>query len=185
MRWPRVTMKTYRFGVVVLALALLGAGGFERPHYFVLDLRGDGLALGGVNRSTGTRWTLPQTHDAFLAVDATGLHAMGIDVFRDGARLEGIALLSSALRIVVDGQRHEGDRISPLLAALDCNRDGRLDNRDAAWSGLRIFVDTDADGRIGLSELRSAAEASIASIAVKTATEARSDVAEERQELRR
>ena len=139
-------------------------------HLFVLDVRGDGFDLSGTNRAAGTRWTTAKTDDAFLAVDATGLRAIGIDTLsRGGVRLEGIVLVSSGLRLKVDSRATEIVDAWQMLAFLDGNRDGRVDSKDLCWSHLRIFTDSNGDGVIAQTEVRSTTDADVREIVGKVA----------------
>lgn len=144
-------------------------------HFFVMDLRGNGLDLSGTHKANGTRWTTTQTDDAFLAVDATGLRAMGIEVMtRERVRLDGPALVSTSLRIVVEGQARDVDRTWDMLAALDGNRDGKLDMHDPAWVHMRLFIDVDGDGRVGATEVHGVSDA-IAALSIKPGRDPRTD----------
>jgi len=145
-----------------------GVGSEGSVHYFLLDMRGDGFDLSGTNRNAGTRWTRVMPDDGFLAVDATGLRAAGIDIKDVGqARLDGVVPVSSRLRIVADGQSKDVSNARQMLALLDANRDGRLDAKDAAWNHLRLFVDRDGDGSISDTEVRSVVEIGIRDISAR------------------
>jgi hypothetical protein len=166
--------------IVLFAAALLSArlalAAAPSANFFLLDLRGNGFQTSGTNKASGTRWTTPQTDDAFLAVDATGLRAMGIEVTtRDRLRLDGTTLVSTSLRVVADGQSRDIERTWQMLVALDTNRDGKLDNHDTTWVHLRLFVDADGDGRIAAAEVHGVADGSIASMATKPGRDPRTD----------
>jgi hypothetical protein len=106
--------------------------------------------------------------DGFLAVDATGLRALGMDISSAGqARLDGVVPVSSRLRIVADGQSREVGTSWQLLAVLDTNRDGKLDTKDPCWTHLRIFVDRNGDGSISDTEVRTAVETGIRDISAR------------------
>src|SRR5262245_29583025 len=134
--WQTVVMRRFAIALSVAA-SLIGVNvqadslsPEESRHYFLLDVRGNGFAVGGANKNAGTRWTTAASDDSFLAVEATGLRAIGIDVVgRNGARLEGTVLVSSALHVVTDRQSQSIVDSWRMLAILDTNRDGRLDPR--------------------------------------------------------
>ncbi len=146
--------------------------GFEgSPHYFLLDVRGDGFDLSGTSRSAGTRWTRVTPDDGFLAVDASGLRALGIDISSAGqARVDGVVPVSSRLRIMADGQPKEVGNSWQMLTVLDANRDGKLDTRDPCWNHLRIFIDRNGDGSISDAEVRTIVESGIRDISAKIGT---------------
>jgi len=170
-------MRPVQAALVALAVGRLsaaddawGIGSEGSPHYFLLDVHGDGFDLSGTNRNAGTRWTKVMPDDGFLAVDATGLRASGIDVSSAQARLEGVVPVTSRLRIAVDGQAREVSNAWQLLAVLDANHDGKLDGKDPCWNHLRSFVDRNGDGSISDTEIRTVVETGIRDISAKMAT---------------
>lgn len=148
------------------------AGGLtsvDSRHYFVLDMRGDGFDLSGANQSSGTRWTKVGTDDAFLAADATGLRAVGIDISNDTrVRLDGVVFVSSGLRITADGQSAQVGDSWQMLSVLDTNRDGKVDSKDLSWNHLRIFVDRNGDGSVSQSEIRTPTDTGIREIGARS-----------------
>jgi len=104
------------------------------------DMNGDGIAddTGWAGKSEG-----------FLVID------------RDG---DGRITTASELGFLADkpGARSSLD----ALAALDSNRDGKLDATDARFGELKLWVDADGDGVTDSGELKSLADHGIASISL-------------------
>jgi hypothetical protein len=137
----------------------------------VLDMKGDGAELDGTARTSlltggpvAARWTKAGTDDAFLMVDATSLRTAGISLanasgeglegmqlFRDGLRLKEPS--ESSYRVIADGWQ--------MIAALDSNKDGKIDASDPAWGSLGLFVDGNADGTIQPGEVTGVAQAKL------------------------
>lgn len=95
-----------------------------------------------------TRWTVPGTDDAFLALDATALRAIGWG-FRDarGQDLDGRQLLVKGRSIRhPDGTVLIARSALELLRFLDSNGDGDITSGDPAWASLAFFIDADGDG---------------------------------------
>ncbi len=123
----------------------------------VLDLDGDGVELksivkskarfdmNGDGRSDDTGWI--GRGDGLLVIDRDG----------DG-RISGPAELS-LLR-----EKPDARNALEALAALDSNRDGKIDSTDARFGELRIWVDGDGDGVTDAGELASLEDHEIASI---------------------
>ena len=174
----RTVMRGAQAALVALAVGGLsaaddawGVGSEGSPHYFLLDVRGDGFDLSGTNRNAGTRWTRVMPDDGLLAVDASGLRALGVDISNAGqARLEGVVPISSRLRVVANGQAKEVGNSWQMLAVLDANGDGKLDTKDPSWNHLRIFVDRNGDGSISDTEVRTVTETGIRDISARTGT---------------
>jgi hypothetical protein len=173
-----IEMRPVQAALVALAIGGLstvddawGIPSESSPHYFLLDVQSDGFDLSGTNRNAGTRWTKVMPDDGFVAVDATGLRALGVDISGAGqARLEGVVLVSSRLRIVADGQAREVSNPWQMLTVLDANRDGKLDTKDPCWAHLRIFVDRNGDASISDTEIRTVVETGIRDISAKIGT---------------
>jgi hypothetical protein len=174
----------YAQGVLVAALGCLSAAAYASwpgsdgaYHYFLLDMSGNGFDLSGTNRSTGTRWTHAASDDAFLAVDATALRAIGIDISsRAHTHLDGVVVVSTRLHFTAEGKARETTDAWQLLAVLDSNHDGTLDAKDRCWSRLRLFVDRNGDGSMAPDEVLSA-ETDIRDITIRVgpAPEGRTD----------
>lgn len=133
----------------------------------VADLGGNGIDLSGDVRTslvTGSvarmRWTRPQNDDAIVLVDATRLRARGWSLqTAAGVPVDGFVIPRGGLRITdpAGASFIISDSVD-LLARLDGNRDGRLDQSDPLWPELTLFRDRNADGTIGADELTRADE---------------------------
>lgn len=79
--------------------------------------------------------------------------------------------------LVTDGRQlfgnrtHDGDSRTltgfAALAKLDDNHDGLIDQRDANWAKLRVWLDKKPDGLVGLNELYSLDQLKIVALEVK------------------
>jgi uncharacterized coiled-coil DUF342 family protein len=140
----------------------------------VLDMKGDGIDIGGkattdlvTGEAANLNWTKAGTDDAFLMVDATSLRALGWDLKNgDGTAVDGNTLFRDGLTVtdkagntvqITDGYS--------LLAALDSDRDGKVNSSDPAWQALRLFVDTDGDGTVGRNELSNISDSAVRDLA--------------------
>jgi hypothetical protein len=130
------------------------------PTPLVLDLNGDGVQTTSIDNGTqfdlinsGSKqsvgWVSPQ--DGFLAIDLNGDGQInsGAELFGDHTKLPDGSLAK-------DGWA--------ALAALDSNHDGVIDAQDAQFNQLRVWVDANSDGVTDAGELRTLADAHIASI---------------------
>ncbi|HUR68523.1 MAG TPA: hypothetical protein VM370_04695 [Candidatus Thermoplasmatota archaeon] len=129
----------------------------------VLDVDGDGLALNGSTRTrllgaanATLRWTMADTDDALLALDATALASAGTTLLSAvGEPLAGTTLARGGLLVRTADGDPTGVVDAPALAAvLDANGDGRLTASDPAWGALRLWTDADGDGAIDTAEMR-------------------------------
>jgi hypothetical protein len=120
----------------------------------VLDLDGDGVHLGSVDRGVafdllggGSAVTVawPEGDDAFLALDRNG-----------NARIDDASELFG--QATSDGRYEDG---FAALGALDENGDGVLDAQDAAFAELVVWRDRDHDGVSQSDELLSLASAGV------------------------
>lgn len=129
-----------------------------------LDLDGDGVELidqqhskawfdvtgDGLRRHVG--WI--GADDGFLAIDAN----------QDG-RIDGARELSFALWT----DKADDTDMQALAAVFDGNADGRLDRQDARFEDFRVWQDANGDGVSDAGELRTLAQAGIASLGLTTA----------------
>ena len=139
----------------VLAVAAITSAIFAvEPRLLVADLDGDGLALtdrffpveidlDGDLESETLSWTAQGHEDGFLWIDLNG----------DG-RVAGNELVGSEMRW------EGGSRGSPfeVLASFDReglggDGDGSLTPRDRVWDRLRVWIDSDHDGKAGRCEI--------------------------------
>jgi hypothetical protein len=125
----------------------------------VVDLTGDGVKLTDTRVAfdlAATGETVPTPvlgrSNALLAIDLDG----------NGQIDTGAELFSNASRC---GARRCLDGVE-ALAAYDTNRDGVIDSRDAVYARLRLWQDSNADGRGTAGELRTLAAAGIRSISL-------------------
>lgn len=123
----------------------------------ILDLDGDGIEMRSIKKSKA--W-FDMNGDGTR--DDTGWHGKGdgfLVIDRDGdGRITGAAELSFLSE--KEGARSDLD----ALAALDSNKDGKLDAADQRFGELKVWADRDGDGTTDTGELRTLAEHGIASI---------------------
>jgi len=126
----------------------------------VLDLNGDGVQT--LDRSQDVLFDLNNTgdkqkvswidkQDGLLVVDLNG----------DGQVNSGAELLGSSTKLANGSVASDG---WAALAGMDTNLDGVIDAKDANFDKLRVWVDADADGATDAGELKTLAEADVASI---------------------
>jgi hypothetical protein len=128
----------------------------------ILDMKGDGIDLGGVHPQLKVRWTKAGTDDAFVAVDADELSQMGYRIQQGSRVLRGTVLFQNDLRFVrPDGTTKDVGDAWEVLSVLDANGDGSLDSKDPAFRTLRIFVDANGDGVVDQAEVKKAHESTI------------------------
>ncbi|SUY95225.1 Cyclolysin [Citrobacter freundii] len=126
----------------------------------ILDLDGDGvetLSLSskvffdhdGNKFAENTGWVAPD--DGLLVMDrnSDGLIDTGQELFGNNTLLE-------------NGKRAENGY--EALRELDKNGDGVLDNKDAAWQQIRVWRDTNSNGKVDAGELLTLDQAGVASI---------------------
>ena len=125
----------------------------------VLDLDGDGVELKSIRKSKAR---VDMNGDG--RTDDTGWIGGGdglLVIDRDGdGRISGPAELSLL------GEKPDARNALEALAALDSNRDGKIDAADLRFGALKIWVDGDGDGVTDPGELGSLADHEIASIAL-------------------
>ena len=149
----------------------------------VIDLQGDGLDLGGRAKirvggtERDTNWTRPDTADAFLVMDAAVLREMGFELNgADGVPIQARILLSDGVHLrTPDGNELSIPDAWQLLDQFDANHDGKIDSSDAAWQGLSLFVDQNADGTMAADELFSLADSTVREFSLERSS-ARADV---------
>lgn len=105
--------------------------------------------LAGAGREVAVDW--PSARTPWLA----------LDVDHDGRIDDGRELFGSMTRLP-DGRRARNG--FEALAALDANRDGRIDARDPAWKQLLVWADGNSDRRSEPRELTTVAERGLISI---------------------
>jgi len=126
----------------------------------VVDLSGQGLQVSTRRASFDLAATGEPT---LVPVLGSGSALLALDRDGNGRIDSGAELLSNASPC---GERRCRDGIE-ALAALDANRDGVIDSRDAAYGHLRLWFDDDADGLSRPAELLTLEEAGIRSIALR------------------
>lgn len=133
---------------------------FRRRDPLALDLDGDGIETTGAESvvafdhngndlKNGSGWV--NADDAFLVHDKDSDGRID-----SGAELFGVDTVKSDGSLAVDG--------FDALQDLDSNSDGVFDTKDSAFSDVQIWQDLDQDGVTDNGELKSLAEANIASI---------------------
>ena len=126
----------------------------------VLDLNGDGIKTLSIDE--GVQFDLLNTGDKVnvgWVSQQDGLLAM--DVNGDGSINSGAELFGDRT-VLADGTLAKNGW--EALAAQDSNADGTIDAQDANFNQLRVWVDANSDGVTDAGELKTLADAHIASI---------------------
>jgi len=123
----------------------------EEPYYdpLIIDLHGDGFHFGltniyvtfdYLNNGTGqqTQWVKPNENDAFVVLDSNNN-----GIVDSGQELFGTYPISNNKMSEFNGFKHLAMYDS---AELGGNLDGQIDNNDAIWPYLKLWLDTNADG---------------------------------------
>jgi hypothetical protein len=137
----------------------------------VLDLDGNGVSTLSVNagvqfdihatgRAGATGWAAPG--DGLLALDRNGNGSID-----DGGELFGSSTLLADGRRAADGYA--------ALQAIDSNGDRQVDQHDALYRQLRVWVDANSDGISQAGELKTLEQLGIASISTAATAVARKD----------
>jgi hypothetical protein len=147
-------------GAVLAVSALHAAHASDNCSPIVIDLGANGLELGpaGVGvyfdvNADGIRenvqWLRAGGDEAFLALDRSGN-----GVVDDGSELFGVGT-----PLVLDGDRRAPNGFVGLAQydrrQLGGNDDGLITEADAIWPQLRLWLDTNADGKSTRAEMRS------------------------------
>ena len=163
-------MKDFRFAcAAALTIAALQSGnawGFCSP--IVIDLGNNGIKLGAAGvgvyfdvNADGLRdhiqWVRPGGDEAFLALDRSGN-----GVIDDGSELFGVGT-----PLALEGRNAPNGFVG--LAQYDArqlggNDDGVITEADAIWPQLRLWLDSNADGRATRDEMRSLRGAGITAL---------------------
>lgn len=142
----------------------------------IIDVEGEGFHLtsasGGVIFDiTGTghpiqiAWTDPRYHNAFLVLPGPdGLVRSGKDMFGNFTPRTSLPILTAFLAL---GEWDEPDQGG--------NGDGIIDERDAVFSRLRIWIDENHDGICQPEELHRLPEFGVNSLALKYTDSQRTD----------
>jgi len=96
-----------------------------------------------------TGWV--ESGDGLLAMDRNG-----DGLINDGSELFGNSTKLSNGKPAAHGYA--------ALAALDSNRDGAINAKDAAWGKLKLWMDNNSDGHTDAGELLSLADAGVTSL---------------------
>jgi hypothetical protein len=163
-------MKNFRFAwaaaLATLALQAGNAWGFCSP--IVIDLGNNGIKLGAAGvgvyfdvDADGVRdhvqWVRPGGDEAFLALDRSGN-----GVVDNGAELFGVGT-----PLALEGRNAPNGFVG--LAQYDArqlggNDDGVITEADAIWPQLRLWLDSNADGRATREEMRTLRGAGITAL---------------------
>jgi hypothetical protein len=163
-------MKNFKFAwAAAFAVAALQAGnawGFCSP--IVIDLGNNGIKLGAAGvgvyfdvNADGVRdhvqWVRPGGDEAFLALDRSG----------NGVVDNGSELFGVGTPLALEGRNAPNGFVG--LAQYDArqlggNDDGLITEADAIWPQLRLWLDSNADGRATRDEMRSLRGAGITAL---------------------
>jgi hypothetical protein len=162
-------MKRFRFAfaaALVVAVQSGNAWGFCSP--IVIDLGNDGIRLGAAGvgvyfdvNADGARdhvqWVRPGGDEAFLALDRSG----------NGLVDNGAELFGVGTPLALEGRNAPNGFVG--LAQYDSrqlggNDDGLITEADAIWPQLRLWLDSNADGRATRDEMRTLRGAGITAL---------------------
>lgn len=144
-------------------LADLDDNGFElvgRAQQVMFDMNGDGTL-------DTTTWTRAGERDAFLAMDVNnnGTIDSGRELFGDTTLLRNGEKVSNGFEALADYD----------TPAAGGNGDGNIDEADAVYSRLRMWIDFNHDARSQTSELMSLPDAGVVSISTHYTVSRRRD----------
>jgi len=136
----------------------------------ILDLDDDGFDLVGkqdavrfdINADGGadwTSWTRGGTRDAFLVLDRNDNGSID-----DGSELFGTSTPLLSGEPAPNGYVALAEYDRPESGG---NGDGEIDDGDYLWSNLRVWIDSDHDGRSDANEMLNLADAGVQSIDLK------------------
>jgi len=139
------------------ALSTTQIGSMSLRSPIVLDLNGDGISTLNVQNGTKfdlsadgspvqTGWVAPS--DGLLVLDRNQ-----DGVINDGSELFGSSTTLQNGSKAVDGYQ--------ALSELDSNKDGVINSQDTSFSKLRVWIDSDSDGKTGNYELKSLTDLNI------------------------
>ena len=151
-----------------LTTAQIGAFTTDATSYLnlsspiILDLNGDGVSTQSIQngvtfdlfangKNVNTGWV--SSSDGLLVLDRN----------HDGAINDGSELFGEATKLSNGSTAKDG---YAALRELDTNNDGLIDKNDAAFAELKVWVDSNSDGRTGSGELKSLQDLNISSISV-------------------
>ena len=163
-------MKNFRFAcaaaLAAVALQSGNAWGFCSP--IVIDLGNNGIRLGAAGvgvyfdvNADGARdhvqWVRPGGDEAFLALDRSG----------NGLVDNGAELFGVGTPLTLEGRNAPNGFVG--LAQYDArqlggNDDGLITEADAIWPQLRLWLDSNADGRATRDEMRTLRGAGISAL---------------------
>jgi hypothetical protein len=153
----------------------------------VIDLNGDGVQTTGIDDmvwfdldGNGVKdhmtWTNANTQEGFLWVNLSGKNRVD-----NGSELFGIGT------VMPNGSKAP-DGFTALAmydqASQGGNGDGVIDSRDAVWTKLRVWVDSNHDGVCDPGEVRPLAACNVDGISLTTVTANTVDAEGNRHELR-
>jgi hypothetical protein len=130
----------------------------------VLDLNGDGVKTTKIG--SGATFDLNATGQASQVGWVSASDGLLVrDLNNDGAINDGKELFGTST-VLSDGTTAADGFLA--LAELDSNQDGKIDSSDSAFTSLGVWVDSNGDGKSGAAELKSLADAGVASISLDT-----------------
>ena len=128
----------------------------------VLDLNGDGIQT--VNITDGVKFDINNDGKADqTAWVARGDGLLVRDINKDGAINNGSELFGSATSLGNGKTAADG---YVAMRALDTNKDGVLDAKDAAFGELMVWTDLDGNGITGANELTNLSDLGIKSLSL-------------------
>ena len=129
----------------------------------VLDLNGDGVKTLAI--SSGVKFDLyangSQVQTGWVS---SGDGLLVLDRNHDGAINDGSELFGSSTTLA-NGQKATDGYIA--LSEMDSNRDGVINQEDAGFGDLRVWVDANSDGVSGAGEIQSLASLQISQISLQ------------------
>lgn len=111
--------------------------------------------------------------NGILAVDATALRDMGIDIIdEDGQAMKGVIVFRTGLSVTDTNKQSRTIAGSVYdLSVFDINEDDSIDKDDAPWDAMYLAVDYNEDGDIGSGEYALIGECGVNGISLDLAND--------------
>lgn len=133
-----------------------------------LDLNGDGIKYISYNSWVGSNTLYDKGNNAHFDIDNDGF-AEGMEWLNKN---DGFLVRDLNGNGRIDNQKEmfgddSGTTAYAKLALFDTNKDSKIDAADTGFANLKIWQDLDSDGRTDSGELKTLAEAGIASLSLQ------------------